>query len=161
MGKIFYDMGFLSTAEVVECSATDLVGQYVGQTGPKTQKLLEKALGKVLFIDEAYRLTEGVFAKEAMDEIVDCITKPKFAQKLIIILAGYDADINRLMSINPGLTSRFPEALQFNGLNPDDCTRLLTKLLRGQKHKLLQKKRDLDITILESPRNEFLQELLS
>ena len=160
MGKVYYDMGFLATAEVVEISATELVGQYVGQTGPKTQKLLEKALGKVLFIDEAYRLAEGPFAKEAMDEIVDSITKPKFAQKLIIVLAGYDADINRLMSINPGLTSRFPEALLFRGLNPDDCARLFTELLQGQKHKLLQRKRDLDITILESPRNEFLQKLL-
>jgi hypothetical protein len=68
MGKVFYDMGFLSTPEVLECSATDLVGNYVGQTGPKTQKLLEKGLGKVLFIDEAYRLAEGGFATEAMDE---------------------------------------------------------------------------------------------
>ena len=56
MGKIYYDMGFLSTAEVVECSAKDLVGQYVGQTGPKAQALIESALGKVLFVDEAYRL---------------------------------------------------------------------------------------------------------
>src|SRR2546423_4232626 len=160
MGKVYYDMGFLATAEVIESSATELVGQYVGQTGPKTQKLLEKATGKVLFIDEAYRLAEGGFAKEAMDEIVDCVTKPKFAQKLIIILAGYDADINRLMSINPGLTSRFPEAIQFSGLHPDECATLLTKSLQGRKHQMLQKNRDLDIAILESPRNEFLQMLL-
>jgi AAA+ superfamily predicted ATPase len=52
MGKVFYDMGFLSQAKVEECSATDMIGQYVGQTGPKVQKLLEKAMGKVLFIDE-------------------------------------------------------------------------------------------------------------
>jgi SpoVK/Ycf46/Vps4 family AAA+-type ATPase len=90
MGKVYYDMGFLSQAKVIESSATDLVGQYVGQTGPKVQKLMETALGKVLFIDEAYRLAEGHFATEAMDELVDCITKPKFAQKLIVILAGYD-----------------------------------------------------------------------
>src|SRR5437773_12092484 len=112
MGKVYYDMGFLANAEVIECSATDLVGQYVGQTGPKTRNLLEKALGKVLFIDEAYRLTEGQFAK-AMDELVDCLTKPQFAQKLITILAGYDADIHHLMSINSGLTSRFPETVAF------------------------------------------------
>ena len=160
MGKVYYDLGFLATAEVVECSATELVGQYVGQTGPKTQRLLEKGLGKVLFIDEAYRLAEGQFAKEAMDEIVDSITKPKFAQKLIIILAGYDADINRLMSINPGLTSRFPEALLFKGLEPDESVRLLTELLQVQKSKLLQKKTDLDMAILEYPRNTFFQDLL-
>ena len=160
MGKVYYDLGFLATAEVVECSATELVGQYVGQTGPKTQKLLEKGLGKVLFIDEAYRLAEGQFAKEAMDEIVDSITKPKFAQKLIIILAGYDADINRLMSINPGLTSRFPEALLFKGLEPDESVRLLTELLQVQKSKLRQKKTDLDMAVLEYPRNAFFQDLL-
>lgn len=109
MGKVFYDMGFIGQAKVIECSATDMIGQYVGQTGPKVQKLLEKALGKVLFVDEAYRLAEGHFATEAMDELVDCLTKPKFSQKLVCILAGYDKDIDRLMSINPGLTSRFPE----------------------------------------------------
>ncbi len=160
MGKVYYDLGFLATAEVVECSATELVGQYVGQTGPKTQRLLEKGLGKVLFIDEAYRLAEGHFAKEAMDEIVDSITKPKFAQKLIIILAGYDADINRLMSINPGLTSRFPETLLFKGLDPDELVRLLTESLQVQKRKLLQKNTDLDMAILECPRNTFFQDLL-
>ena len=160
MGKVYYDMGFLATAEVLESSATELVGQYVGQTGPKTQKLLEKALGKVLFIDEAYRLAEGQFAKEAVDEIVDSITKPKFAQKLIIVLAGYDADINRLMSINPGLTSRFPDSLIFRSLSPNECARLLTELLRGQKHRLLKGKSDLDMTVLESPQNDFHQKLL-
>ncbi|CAN9351619.1 unnamed protein product [Alternaria alternata] len=94
MGKIFYDMGFLSQASVEECSATDLIGQYVGQTGPKVQKLMEKAISKVLFINEAYRLAEGRFATKAMDKLVDCLTKPKFAQRLVVILAGYDKDIN-------------------------------------------------------------------
>ena len=152
MGKIYYDMGFLATAEVLETSATDLVGEYIGQTGPKTQKLFEKALGKVLFIDEAYRLAEGHFAKEAMDEIVDCITKPRFAQKLVIILAGYDADINRLMSINPGLTSRFPETVTFRGFNPNECLELFTKLLKKKKH--------LDIVALEPASATFQQGLL-
>lgn len=104
-------MGLLTTTEVVEISATDLIGQYIGHTGPKTQQMLEEGLGKILFIDEAYRLVEGHFAKEAMDEIVDCVTKPKFAGKLIVILAGYDQNINQLMSVNPGLTSRFPESI--------------------------------------------------
>jgi hypothetical protein len=135
MGKVFYDMGFLSTAEVIECSATDLIGQYVGQTGPKTQKLLEKAMGKVLFIDEAYRLAEGGFAAEALDELVDCLTKPKYCQKLVTILAGYDKDINRLMAVNSGLTSRFPETIAFKSLSPSDCAILMTTLLM-KKEKL-------------------------
>jgi hypothetical protein len=129
MGKVFYDMGLLSQAKVQECSATDMIGQYVGQTGPKLQKLLEKALGKVLFIDEAYRLAGGGFATEAMDELVDCLTKPKFANTLVTILAGYDKDIDRLMSINPGLTSRFPDSVIFKQLGPETSLELLIKVL--------------------------------
>ncbi|CAI7567741.1 unnamed protein product [Penicillium glandicola] len=156
MGQVYYDMGLLASSEVVETSATDLVGQYVGQTGPKTQQVLERGLGKVLFIDEAYRLAEGPFAKEAMDEIVDGITKPKFAQKLIIILAGYDEDINRLMSINPGLTSRFPESLQFHPLSPADCIKLICELLQKEKKDLSSKSQaQFDIVCVESPDFEF------
>lgn len=158
MGKVYYDMGFLNSADVVDCSATDFIASYVGQTGPKTQKLLVKGLGKVLFIDEAYRLADGGFAQEAMDEIVDCTTKPKFAQRLIIILAGYDSDMARLMSTNPGLTSRFPESFRFNGLSPDDCITCLTNLLQTQKMKL-QKKAALDLTVLERPERGFLDVL--
>lgn len=159
MGKVYYDMGFLSSADVIESSATDLIGQFIGQTGPKTQEALEKALGKILLVDEAYRLAEGHFAKEAIDEIVDCITKPKFKQKLIIILAGYDNDINRLMAINPGLTSRFPESIPFNGLNPEDCVQLLTTLLQSRKDKLIPKLDIVDINVLEHPSATFKQQL--
>ncbi|PYH78053.1 P-loop containing nucleoside triphosphate hydrolase protein [Aspergillus uvarum CBS 121591] len=133
MGQVYYNIGLLSSNEVIEVSATELVGQFVGHTGPKTQRMLERGLGKILFIDEAYRLAEGQFAKEALDELVDCITKPRFAKKLIIILAGYDADINRLMSINPGLTSRFPDSFQFKTLSPRDCVHLLKGLLKRKK----------------------------
>ena len=153
-------MGFLATAEVIEASSSELVGQYVGQTGPKTQKMLEKALGKVLFVDEAYRLAEGHFAKEAMDEIVDCITKPKFAQKLVIILAGYDADINRLMTTNPGLTSRFPEAMVFEGLAPDRCVALLIERMR-KSQKTMPTKRTLEISALELADKDLSLQLLS
>jgi hypothetical protein len=160
MGKVFYDMGFLAKADVVECSATDLVGSYVGQTGPKVQKVLENALGRVLFIDEAYRLAGEGYAKEAMDEIVDCLTKLKYAQKLIVILAGYDDDINHLMAQNPGLTSRFPEAIIFRGLEPTDCLDLLTQLLRGRQLDMRKRKKDLDLSTLEVPAPDFKQETL-
>lgn len=146
---LVYDMGFLATAEVIECSATDLVGQYVGQTGPKVVHQLDKALGKVLFIDEAYRLGEGHFAKEAMDEIVDATTKDKYAKKMIIILAGYENDINRLMQSNPGLTSRFPQAVNFRSLTPDECLSLLTRDLKARGAKLSGNKKSLDISSLE------------
>lgn len=130
MGQVYYDMGFLSTAEVHECSATDLVAGFVGQTGPKTIKLLEKALGRVLFIDEAYRLGEGQFAKEAVNELVDSLTKPRFAGKIVVILAGYENDMNELLSVNQGLSSRFSEEVVFTDMEPEDCWRFLQRNLR-------------------------------
>lgn len=146
-------MGFLATAEVIECSATDLIGKYIGQTGPKVQQQLDKALGKVLFIDEAYRLGEGHFSKEAMDEIVDATTKEKYAKKMIIILAGYEEDINRLMRSNPGLTSRFPEEINFRSLAPYECVELLLQGLKSQQKVLRAKKKDLDLSALECLEN--------
>ncbi|KAI0469628.1 P-loop containing nucleoside triphosphate hydrolase protein [Xylaria cf. heliscus] len=133
MGKVYYDLGLLAEARVVECSATDLIGQYVGQTGPKVQKKFDEALGRVLFVDEAYRLAEGHFAKEAMDEIVDCLTKERYQNKILVILAGYDNDINRLMNQNPGLTSRFPETISFHNMPPNHCRNLLLQCLTMNK----------------------------
>lgn len=147
-------MGLLAQAKVEECSATDMIGQYVGQTGPKVQLLLEKALGKVLFIDEAYRLAEGGYATEAMDELVDCLTKPKFAQKLVTILAGYDEDMNRLMSINPGLTSRFPESVIFKHMEPGTCLDLLTKSLQRKKGA------PLDLSVLIPPSEDLRRSMI-
>ncbi|KAK3293760.1 P-loop containing nucleoside triphosphate hydrolase protein [Chaetomium fimeti] len=160
MGKVFYDMGFLAAAEVVECSATDLIGQYVGQTGPKVQQLFDKSLGKVLFVDEAYRLAEGHFAKEAMDEIVDSVTKDRYFKKLVIILAGYEADINRLMAVNTGLTSRFPEVIDFRALTAEECITLMLQLLKKQKTVLKEKNKEFDIFCLKVPTHRFRKALL-
>ncbi|KAJ8061743.1 hypothetical protein OCU04_009540 [Sclerotinia nivalis] len=127
--KIYYDMGFLSDETVIECSASDLVGKYVGHSGPKTAKVLEKALGKVLFIDEAYRLaphTENYsFTSEVVSELVDLLTKPKFHGNLIVILAGYEDEINSLLAANPGLASRFPDEMNFPALKPLHCLQIL------------------------------------
>ncbi len=129
MGQVYYNMGLLASSEVIECSASDLVAQFVGQTGPKTRKMFEKALGRVLFIDEAYRLAEGHFAQEAMDEIVALLTNERYRGKLIVILAGYDEDMNRLMSVNSGLSSRFPTEMIFKNLAPSQCMDILRRQL--------------------------------
>ncbi|EEY22939.1 cbbX [Verticillium alfalfae VaMs.102] len=155
MGKVFMDMGLLASADVLDCSATDLIGQYVGQTGPKVQQLLDKALGRVLLIDEAYRLADGQFAKEALDELVDAVTKDKYEGRLVIILAGYENDINRLMSVNPGMTSRFPETIDFYSLDPGSCLELLTRTLQKQKQRLKGTKGDLNFGCLERPSRRF------
>ncbi|KAK8140693.1 hypothetical protein G3M48_002652, partial [Beauveria asiatica] len=160
MGKVFYDAGFLASGKVHDCSASDLVGQYVGQTGPKVRQLLDKALGAVLLVDEAYRLREGQFAKEALDELVDCITKERYRKRLIVILAGYENDVNALLAVNPGLTSRFSEVLDFNSLPPADCFELLGKNFLKQKASIVKGgKGNMGLDCLETPAAEFQTEV--
>ncbi|KAI0383902.1 P-loop containing nucleoside triphosphate hydrolase protein [Hypomontagnella monticulosa] len=135
MGKMFYRMGFLSTDEVVECSASHMIGQYTGQTAPKVVSLLDSALGKVLFIDEAYRLTSrlgGGFESEAIGELVDCMTKPRYLRKMIIILAGYNNDMSKLLKSNAGLRGRFPTEIRFRPMDEELSRKHLLKLLSKQ-----------------------------
>ncbi|KAK7414950.1 hypothetical protein QQX98_006275 [Neonectria punicea] len=137
IGQIFYDMGFLSTNEVVECSASQLIAQWMGQTAPMVLNLLDRSLGKVLFIDEAYRLgTKGVrssggrsYEDEAVGELVDCLTKPRYFNKLIIVLAGYDQGMDSLMRSNPGLRGRFPTDIMFRPMTPRQCKEHLINLI--------------------------------
>ncbi|KAH8691554.1 P-loop containing nucleoside triphosphate hydrolase protein [Talaromyces proteolyticus] len=137
MGQLYYEMGILGSSEYVECSASDLIGQYVGQTGPKTQGKLTEALGRVLFVDEAYRFCDGHFGKEAVNELVDCLTKQKYMGKIVVILAGYTHQIDELLQINPGLSSRFPEEVVFENMDPEICVELLDIEL---------KKNDIEVT---------------
>ena len=125
VGRIFYEMGFLTSDDVVESSVSDLVGEYAGQTGPKTRRLLESALGKVLFIDEAYRLASSPWDGQAVDELVDCLTKIRFIGKIVVVLAGYEHEMDSLLSTNPGLRSRFPTEIRFEHLPAEQCFQLL------------------------------------
>lgn len=134
IGKVFYDMGLLATDQVYDCSTTDLIGEFRGQTGPKTQKVFQRALGKVLFVDEAYRLNDDdCFGKEALIEMLNLLTKEAYRNKLVVILAGYNDDINKLLKVNAGLGSRFPEVIQFESLKPKDCVQLFVRRLEEQK----------------------------
>lgn len=126
-------MGLLATNQVYDCSATDLIGEYHGHTGPKTQRVFQRALGKVLFIDEAYRLNDDSFGKEALIEMLNILTKDAYKNKVVCILAGYNDDINSLLKVNPGLSSRFPEVIQFSNLTPKQCHELFLRRLGEQK----------------------------
>lgn len=129
MGKVYYDMGFLSTSEVVECSASDFIGQFVGQTGPKTKAKLDEALGKVLFVDEAYRLAKGQYATEAVNELIYLLSTPRYDGKIVVILAGYTQDMNKLMSARPALSGLFPDEIIFHNISAADCLTLLDREL--------------------------------
>lgn len=92
---------------------------------------MEKALGRVLIVDEAYRLaSEGLFAQEAIDELVGILTQEQFLSKVVVILAGYDQDMNRLMAMNSGLSSRFPDVVVFPNMSPTSCLHLLDRELK-------------------------------
>jgi Holliday junction resolvasome RuvABC ATP-dependent DNA helicase subunit len=127
MGMLFKSLGVLDSSDVVECSASDLVASYVGQTSPLTRAKVESALGKVLFIDEAYRLIprNGNFCDEAINELVQMLTETKIKNKLVVILAGYEQDMNALIGSNPGLRSRFSQSIRFTDFSARDCWKLL------------------------------------
>ncbi|VUC35400.1 unnamed protein product [Clonostachys rosea] len=131
VGKLFYDMGFLSSDEVIDCSVSDLVGEYKGQTGPKVLAKFEQGLGKVLFIDEAYRLQghSESFQQEAIGELVDLMTKPRYVGNMVVILAGYGDDMEKLLASNQGLRSRIPSHIVFPHMTPSHCLQHLIQTL--------------------------------
>lgn len=94
--------------------------------------MFDKALGRVLFVDEAYRLSEGHFAKEAMDELVGLLTQETYRGKLIVVLAGYDNEMNDLLAVNTGLSSRFPNEIVFKHMTPPQCLEVLKRALKRQ-----------------------------
>lgn len=129
-GQVYYDLGFLAQVEVVECSAIDFIGQYVGQTESKTMKQLERGLSKLFFIDEVYRFDHGGFAQKTMNELIDNMIKFNFFEKMIIIFADYDNDMNNLLGVNEELSSRFAVEISFSFLNLDLCFQLLKQSLK-------------------------------
>jgi len=107
-------MGVLSGGQLVEVTRADLVGRYVGHTAPLTTKVIESALGGVLFIDEAYSLYRGkddTFGLEAIDTLVKGIEDHR--DDLIVILAGYSTEMAEFLTANSGLKSRFPNIINF------------------------------------------------
>ncbi|PNH08303.1 NFX1-type zinc finger-containing protein 1 [Tetrabaena socialis] len=136
VGKLFESLGLLADGQqMVSCSASDFVTGYVNQSSGKTRELFAKAVGGVLFIDEAYRLNPnvgGLFMQEVLDEIVQLLTEPAYQNKMVVILAGYDKQIEELMTVNPGLKSRFSQRLHFPDFTPADAASLLRLQLRKE-----------------------------
>jgi len=132
LGRMFQALGVLQNDRVYAHSASDFSTGYVGQAGGKTRELLTEALGGVLFIDEAYRFRDNSFGVEAANELVQCLTEPKFKGKLVVVLAGYEEEIDQLMQTNPGLRSRFSQKMVFTKFAvPESCS-LLQQVLRKE-----------------------------
>jgi stage V sporulation protein K len=115
LAKLFQSMGVISKGHLVEVERADLVGEYIGHTALKTRELVKKALGGILFIDEAYSLARGG-DKDFGREAIDCLVKSMedYRNQFILILAGYPDEMNDFLSMNPGLPSRFPIQIDFN-----------------------------------------------
>jgi SpoVK/Ycf46/Vps4 family AAA+-type ATPase len=135
LGRIFAAQGLLVRPEVIEAQRGDLVGEHLGATAIKTSKLVDSALGGVLFIDEAYSLhNEGYSGGDAFgNEAVQTLLKraEDDRDRLVIVLAGYPADMDRFLRSNPGLSSRFSTRIEFPSYSPDDLVRI-TVLLSQQ-----------------------------
>ncbi|NDU77361.1 AAA family ATPase [Actinomadura sp. DSM 109109] len=128
LGSVFAAFGLLARPEVVEAQRADLVGEHLGATALKTNKVVDSALGGVLFVDEAYALTNpgyaagDAFGAEAVQTLLKRAEDDR--DRLVVILAGYDADMTRFLASNPGLASRFDVRVDFPSYGPDELLRI-------------------------------------
>jgi SpoVK/Ycf46/Vps4 family AAA+-type ATPase len=140
VGKIFYAFGLLDLPDVVEAQRSDLVGEYLGATAIKTNELIDSALGRVLFIDEAYSLVnEGDgqsdrFGIEAVQTLLKRAEDDR--ENLIIILAGYEKQMESFLASNPGLASRFATRIRFPTYTPEEMLALAETQLAAKGESL-------------------------
>ncbi|WP_327113585.1 type VII secretion AAA-ATPase EccA [Nocardia sp. NBC_01730] len=140
IAKIFAGLGVVENADVVEVSRNDMVGTHLGHTAPKTNALIDSALGGVLFIDEAYTLIqEGLsggdaFGKEAVDTLLARMENDR--DKLVVIIAGYEDQIDRFLQSNDGLNSRFTKRIRFASYDADELVQIADHIA-GKKDSIL------------------------
>jgi SpoVK/Ycf46/Vps4 family AAA+-type ATPase len=151
MGKIFRALGILRKGHIVECSKADVVGEYVGHTPRLVQKKLEEALDGVLFIDEAYSLLGGGgFGKEAIDQLTQQMENLK--DRLVVIVAGYPAEMKRFLDANPGLSSRFALHVHFRDFTRDELGAIAKRMAEEKGYKVSQEAMVKAMAYLEAKR---------
>ena len=134
LAKIYKALGVLSKGQLVEVDRGGLVGGYVGQTAIKTQEVIDKAMGGILFIDEAYALTHGKGESDFGQEAVDTILKAMEDHRddFIVIVAGYPDLMKEFISSNPGLKSRFNQYIDFEDYTPEQLRDIFRLQCSGQ-----------------------------
>lgn len=138
IGRIYKQLGLLEKGETIEVVARkDLVAGFIGQTAAKTEAVFMKALGGVLFIDEAYSLlneSEKDFGQEAIATLIQLMEN--YREKIVVIIAGYPEKIEKLIKSNPGLESRFSTYILFENYSKDELVQILKKMISDKMHTL-------------------------
>lgn len=138
VGRIYKQIGLLSKGHFVEVSRTDLIAGYQGQTALKVKKVIEKAKGGVLFIDEAYSITENdhsdSYGRECLTELTKALED--YREDLVVIVAGYTEPMNKFFESNPGLKSRFNTFIEFDDYNSAELDRILLSMCKNNDYVL-------------------------
>ncbi|MFR0560809.1 AAA family ATPase [Limosilactobacillus mucosae] len=151
LAKIYHKMGILSKGQLVEVDRSGLVGGYVGQTAIKTKDVIDKALGGILFIDEAYTLASesgNDYGQEAIDTILKAMEDHR--DDFIVIVAGYPNQMATFLASNPGLKSRFNKYLEFEDYEPAELLEMLDKMCAQYGVELTDEARDYAMNLFQT-----------
>jgi probable Rubsico expression protein CbbX len=137
MAEILHRLGYVRKGHLVAVTRDDLVGQYIGHTAPKTKEVLKKAMGGVLFIDEAYYLyrpeNERDYGAEAIEILLQVMENQR--DDLVVILAGYQERMQTFFQSNPGMSSRIAHHIEFPDYSVDELLQIAGKMLEGQHYR--------------------------
>ena len=136
MAEILHRLGYVRKGHLVAVTRDDLVGQYIGHTAPKTKEILKKAMGGVLFIDEAYYLyrpeNERDYGQEAIEILLQVMENQR--DDIVVILAGYKDRMARFFESNPGMSSRVAHHIEFPDYSPAELTEISTSMLKDMQY---------------------------
>jgi AAA+ superfamily predicted ATPase len=131
---ILYNLGYIEQNKLIEVSAKDLIGQYVGQTAPKTMGVIEKALGGVLFIDEAYSLASkpGTSGSQFNEECIATLIQAmeNYRDNLVVIFAGYTKEMDAFLKSNSGIVSRIGYTMDFKDYTVDELIEIFKSMFK-------------------------------